>query len=66
MYENKLIEIGQISLVETVYSEDIKELEFQWINESNYCVYPDEDREVSVSREHAIELVAALTKHYQL
>ncbi len=66
MKENTLIEIGMISLVETVYGDDSKELEIQWVNESNYCMYPDEEREVSVGKDDAIKLIGALTKHFEL
>ena len=67
MKENVLIEIGGIKVVETVYSDEStlpKELEFWWINESNYCMFPDEERETSISREQAIELVKALKCHF--
>jgi len=66
MKENTLIKIGGISLVETVYGEHNKDLDFQWINESNYCMFSDEDREASISRETAIELINQLKGHFSI
>lgn len=66
MKEIELMQIERISLTKNEYSEDYKTVEFQFVNKSNYCLYHDEDVEVSVTKEIAIELIENLKREFNI
>ena len=66
MKENLLVEVGDIDLIETVYGNSMKEIEFRWINQSNYCMHSDEEKYAEISRELAIKLIKALTSSFDI
>lgn len=67
MKELKLMEIDKISVNETVWDGEFPdEFRLEWTEPSNYCMYPDDEYSVYVSKEQAIELIAVMTKHFKL
>ncbi|MCD9504545.1 hypothetical protein GLP37_20490 [Photobacterium phosphoreum] len=66
MKETELMKIERITLAKTEYSEDYKTVEFQFVNQSNYCLYSDEDVEVTITKEIAIELIENLKREFDI
>ena len=65
MEETELMEIGRITLTKTECG-DFKTVEFQFVNQSNYCLYSDEDVEVEITKEVAIELIENLKREFDI
>ena len=68
MKESTLMEIDKICVNVTEWEGQgcPSELKLEWIEPSNYCMFPDEEYSVDVSKEKAVELIEVLTKHFKL
>lgn len=65
MKETELMQIERITLTKTECG-DFKTVEFQFVNQSNYCLYSDEDVEVEITKEIAIELIENLKRELDI
>lgn len=66
MTETELFEIERIRLVKTEYEGGHKTLEFQFTNQSTYCMFPDEEVECEITKEEAVKLIDILKAEFDL
>ncbi len=66
MKEKVLMEIQRISLIETIFGEEVKSLDFRFINQSTYHGFSDEEVDCEINKEQAIELISELKRFFEI
>ncbi len=68
MIEKTLMELDKFCVNATHWEgDDYKPmLELEWVEQSNYCMYPDSECSIEITEAKAIELIAVLSEHFKL
>lgn len=67
MSTKTVMKIGKIRVNRTDYgcgSSVPPELKFEWVEESNYCMLPDDEVSIDIEKEDAERLIEVLKEHF--
>lgn len=67
MSSKTVLTFDKVSVVVTDYgNEHPKEMTFDWVEDSNYCMLPDNEVSIDISEHDARGLIAVLKRHFDI